>query len=733
MSKLHTALKLASLGFHIFPLKENSKLPLIKNYPNLATRDPSQIKAWWTCDISGNEKDRNIGISTSKWGDNGALVVIDVDNKSGKNGSENLLKLEIEGKELPDTFEQTTPTKGIHLVFRHSEAVKQGTNVLGNGLDIRSRGGYIVAAGSTLDELTYDADLQKEIAQVPEWVVVECGKATEQSEDKKKGKKYVATEYDIERAIYYLENEAPESIKGNAGDQTAYKVAARVKDFGISKEHCLELMLTHWFDGSGWSPEKLKLKIDHAYHYGKETVGANTPAAAFEKVESQEESEEHYLKIMNKNFALVYVSGTHSILHETIDEKGRATINLLSEATFKRMFSPMSLQKKLTYAEEWLDWKNRREYKGICFAPEREPRNGYYNTWQGFTTKPVAYKDASAEAKKGFDMLIEHAKENVCMGDEELFNWLMGYFAHLIQKPYERPLCTLVFQGEKGVGKNALVDRIGNLLGNRHYIVAHDGRYLTSNFNGHMESCLCMVLDEAFWSGDKSAEGKLKGLTTAPELVIERKGKESYTADNLVRVIVIGNEDWLVPASADERRFAVFAVGNGKKQQTEWFSEMRENIDDKGGNAVLLDYLKKFDLSTVNINVAPKTEALFEQKVNSLNPIEKFWFQCLNDGVVGTEINMPWPKVLTKKEMRDAFYEFCKNNQIKGWLPDGPTFGRAIKKLCPSMKTDKKVTISTERVSAYQIPLLDSARSDWEKKVGHKIDWETSSDNDILH
>src|SRR5690606_35582068 len=104
----------------------------------------------------------------------------------------------------------------------------------------------------------------------------------------------------------------------------------------------------------------------------------------------------------------------------------------------------------------------------------------------------------NAKQRSGFDAFIHHAKENVCQGDEDLFQWLMGYFAHMVQRPYERPLTTLVFRGGKGVGKNTLIDRVGNLLGESHYLVATDGRYLTSNFNGHMDSCLCLVLDEAF-------------------------------------------------------------------------------------------------------------------------------------------------------------------------------------------------------------------------------------------
>lgn len=726
---IENALKLARMGFHIFPLRENSKLPLVKNFPNVATTDEDQIKKWWTCPVTGIEKNYNIGISTTKFRTNGALVVVDVDNKNDKKGGETLLKLEMDGKELPGTFEQSTTTKGQHLVFFHSEAVKQGVDVLGKGLDIRSRGGFIVGAGSVIDGKEYKSNWNQEISQCPQWVIEECGKAIEPTEDKKKGKKYQATEFDIERAIYYLENEAPESIKGEGGDQTAYRVAARVKDFGISKEHCLDLMLDHWFEGSGWTAEKLKVKIDHAYHYGKEAVGASTPAAAFEAIQTPaNEDSEHYLKRLNREYALVYVGGSHSILHETIDEKGRAIVSLMSELTFKRKFSPYTVQKGMTYAEEWLDWANRREYKGLCFAPEREPRNGYYNTWKGFTCKPLPYEEGSDTAKRGLDMFLEHALENICENDKELFNWLIGYFAHMIQRPYERPLTTVAFQGGKGVGKNALVDRIGNLLGNGHYLVAHDGRYLTSNFNGHMDSCLCLVLDEAFWSGDKSAEGKLKGITTAPEIVIERKGKEAYTVDNLVRVIIIGNEDWLVPASADERRYAVFAVGDGKKQQTEYFREMREAIDLHGGNSLLLHYLQNFDLSKVDLNVAPKTQALLEQKVNSMEPFEKFWLHCLIEGEIPAgDFSGSWQKEVSKKQIRAAFTKYCKDLNIRSRLPDERAIGRMLKKVCPPSHGSAKIKIGEERLNAYKLPELAVARLEWEKTMGQKGEWETTS------
>lgn len=723
MSFLVHALDLAARGFHVFPLVPNSKRPAIDDFPTLASRDPQRIRTWWVDPILDMEQPYNVGISTTRFKDDESLIVLDVDNKGKKKGDEEVISLEIQGFALPETLTQLTPTGGRHLVYRNPFPVKQGVEIFGKGtgLDTRAKGGYIVAAGSILDDKEYTWSSDLPVVSAPEWLVQKCGQAPEKSEKSPAPAAIIDQERAIERAIFYLQNEAPQSVKGSGGDQTAYKVAARVKDFGVDAGTCLDIMLEHWFNGSGWTPEKLKAKVDHAYTYGQTPVGSGSPEAQFEEVKDEgKKEEEFYLEKINKEYALVYMEGSHFILHETIDEKGRPKRVLLSEQTFKRRFSPFSVQKSGTYAEVWLDWEGRREYKGLCFAPERDARHGYYNLWRGFTCKATAYSDANADQRRGFDMFIEHVRENVCRNDPALFAWLMGYFAHMVQRPWERPLTTVVFRGGKGVGKNAAIDRVGNLLGSGHYLVAHDGRYLTSNFNGHLDSCLCLVLDEAFWSGDKSAEGKLKGITTAPEIMIERKGKEPYMVDNLVRLIVIGNEDWLVPASADERRYGVFDVGVGKKQNRKYFTDMRILVDEKGGRDVLLHYLQNFDLSTVDVNDAPKTDALHDQKVSSLEPFYQWLFEILQEGGIG---GRDWDGDFDKERFRNSFYQFCREKNIRSRLPDNLTLLKLLREVVPEAKSTKRRE-GAETVWIYRLGTLAECRKGWDRYIGHEVKWE---------
>jgi hypothetical protein len=721
MSKIQHALELANIGFHIFPLLENSKIALIKGYPTRATRDPEAIKNWWTDSVMGMEKNWNIGISTSRFGDDEALIVIDVDVKGDKKGDETLEALEMFDKEVPKTSTQYTPSGGRHLIYRHKEALKHGVQNLGDGLDTRSKGGYIVGCGSTLDNGIYRGDFLPTPTQAPEWLVETLGKAKEKSTAE--APKNINQEAAKDRAIHYLENEAPKAFSGGR-NQAGYSAACRVKDFGVDEIDCLALMIEHWQCEPMIDSDELEHVVSSAYQYGTEVVGADAPEAAFTAVEPTAEEKLHYLEQINKDHALIYMEGSHFILHETVDEKGAPKRVFMNEQSFKRKFSPFSLQKRGTYATEWLDWPKRREFSGVCFTPEREPRNGYYNLWRGFTCTPLAYELGTEEQRKGVDMFLHHARENVCGGDEQLYRWLIGYFAHMVQRPYERPLTTLVFRGSKGVGKNALVDRVGNLLGDTHYVVAHNGRYLTSNFNGHLDSCLCLVLDEAIWSGDKSAEGVLKGVTTAPTILIERKGKEPYKVDNLVRLIVIGNEDWLVPASTDERRYAVMDVGEGNKQDGKFFHDMRVIIEERGGNRLLLDYLKKYDLKDIDVNKAPQTAALLSQKTSSLEPFENWWFNSLKNGrLLNSDFGDEWPETVDTHTFRSAFARTIKEMNIRSRLPDEVSMGVRLKKMAPGM-TKTKRRDGDRTVWVYKFLTLSEARHEWDKFIGQEGLWE---------
>ncbi|HWU70791.1 MAG TPA: bifunctional DNA primase/polymerase [Pseudoxanthomonas sp.] len=717
MTHLDHALALAAQGFHLFPCIPNGKTPAIKAWPAQASREPAKIERW-----ARKYPGCNWGIFTGRFGDDDALLVVDVDNKGAKHGDATLLALELAGHDFPPTCENTTPTGGRHLVYRVPQAVKQGVDVLGQGLDIRSYGGYIVAPGSAVAAGEYRADQQLAPVAAPAWLIERCGAARAKAVNRER-LPGIDPERAEKRVAEYLQT-AERSVKGAGGDQCAYRVAAKCLSLGATPDQTLELMLSeHWDEGCGWSPERLAEKVEHARRYMLNPQGADAPEAQFEPVHESSENEHdvgdvckklHPLDELNRQWALVMTGGGHHLLWETTDFRGNPIVEHVKEGSFHKYHAARELQvgkktEKLT--DVWMASPRRRTYDGLVFAPERPVDARWYNLWRGFDYRPVPA--ASARAEAAVQSWFDHVERNVCRDDAKLAQWFVGYMAHLVQRPWEKPLTALVLKGRKGTGKNAVIERVGALF-SRNMVVADDDRYLVGNFNSHLEACLLLALDEASWAGGKKVEGKLKGIITGSKHMIERKGMEPYQVDNLTRVVIIGNEDWLVPATQDERRYAVFDVGEGDMQKRSFFQEMREGMEANGGEGygLLLAKLQAFDLSTVDVNDAPKTDGLADQKIESLGPQHSWWLDCLTEGqILGGDFAGEWPESIPTNRLMDAARRYTVERGVRSWQPTKIQFNRAMKQFVPGWHATKSTRAQPgDATYHYPMPTLDDAR-----------------------
>ena len=322
---------------------------------------------------------------------------------------------------------------------------------------------------------------------------------------------------------------------------------------------------------------------------------------------------------LNGNHALVIVGDKSAIMKTTDNDVKFLTIQAFQQ-WFANQYVYNSENKKVSLSKHWMQHPQRRQYEGIVFAPGRDVSN-HYNLWRGFEVVPRP-GDCSR--------FLAHLRDNVCGGDEDLYQWVVGWFANIFQHPEQKMGTSLVLRGKMGTGKTKVGEVFGSLLGT-HYVSVSDPRYVTGRFNSHLVSCLLLHCDEAFWAGDHTAEGKLKDLVTGQDHLIEFKGKEPIKVRNYVRLFVTGNPNWLVPAGLEERRFAVLDLGEGHVQDTAYFAGIDEQMDN-GGREALLYYLLKFDLKNVDLRTIPKTTALLDQKISTLNPMQGWWLDTLMRG-----------------------------------------------------------------------------------------------------
>jgi hypothetical protein len=330
-SKREWALALAADGFAVFPLAAGSKVPRKgSNGFKDATHDVVTVAEVWSDDACQS----NIGIATGfRNTPNGPrpFVVIDLDRKNGNDGVAMLDALAVKhGGEVLRTFTAKTPNGGgRHLFLYTSQPV--GSNVgkvetangvekvrgLGAGIDVRGVGAYVVAPGSTLANRAYTVEDDTEMADCPAWLEALLPKPGAKADKTQTGKVAKLPGVDPYRArqrgIDYLAT-APEAIEGAGGDDCTYGVATKLLALGNMPAAAFDLMASeHWFEGCGWTPEKLIEKIAHAERYMQDPIGTDAPEAQFEAVNLDDTSEDPPTAIRENPFKPLRLSDLRAL------------------------------------------------------------------------------------------------------------------------------------------------------------------------------------------------------------------------------------------------------------------------------------------------------------------------------------------------------------------------------------------------------------------------------------
>lgn len=706
------ALEHARQGRLVFPGIPGTKTPAIKSPYKDASLKESQIISWWQ-----ENPDYNIclpggyEITPGRY-----LGFVDIDCKENRDGYKTMEGLEILGFEFPETLAQRTPSGGLHLFYYFSFPLKNTVDFLGSGIDTRGFHGYVLGAGSP----HYHFHNQVAISDAPEWL----SEKFKNKAPREKPKLRVAVEDDSDsaknRAIDFLSTLS--NVESGSRNDKAFKAAAKVKDFGLSYDSCLEVMCDYFKSEPLLDFEEMAAVVGSAYKYGENPQGSNTPQAHFTVLEKPKvkTAPKDPISTLNDKFSFVTTSGGNRILWDTGKEVKHLSVN-----SFHELLKPETIYgangRPYKSSELWMESKDRKSFQGIRFDPAREDDVNYYNLWRGWAVSPS--DNVSAEAKQSLDLLLEHIQENVCEGDLDHTNWVLSYFAHLFQFPQEKPRTCLALRGRKGVGKNVITECLKYVLGN-HYMLAASRRLLLGSFNSHLENLLMFVLDEAYWSGDKAAEGILKDLITGGDHNIERKGHDVYRVKNLMRVIIFGNEEWIVPASDDERRYAVFNVGDKRRGDDVFFGRIMDQMRGGDGSKLLLKYFLDYKI-TADVHKAPETSALMDQKEQSLDSFKTWWFESLKEGYLVGGGSEAWPIRISRTQLFKAYTNQAEKYR-RPWEVSPSRNGRLFKEIAPSSWSDTLVRDDENaelRYRVYDIAPLEVARADWEKFIGGKVKW----------
>jgi hypothetical protein len=347
--------------------------------------------------------------------------------------------------------------------------------------------------------------------------------------------------------------------------------------------------------------------------------------------------------------------------------------------------------RRVSFLDVWRMDPDRRSIHRIDFTPTDDPHVFYMPVELEHIKSSSVETTVEEEADllDIFQTLVKAASGE----DASLTEYLMNYFAHMLQKPLEQPGVAIILTGAKGVGKDTLLDFLRlhvigpafshNYTETRQFFDKHDVDRKDKFFIKveDSDSALC-----------KQHAKDLRARITARESTINPKGRDPITYNNYARYFFTANQAVPVGINDDndrERRFAILAVSAMLKGNTEfWVRCYTRLFTDKGGK-VIGQYLMGRDLNQFQVRLLPKNEYQENLYEVERTPEQRF----LEDGwKTGEE----WSSAQAFRN----YQTFCNDNGFPKWTETALGFGQKLAYFVMQRKLTKR--IGRSRVAFYK-------------------------------
>lgn len=329
------------------------------------------------------------------------------------------------------------------------------------------------------------------------------------------------------------------------------------------------------------------------------------------------------LKRMNQQFAHVFTGGKHLVMTIPGDSSKITEVSFEMANDFKYRFLHKPQIAAMNAGEAWLRWEDKCFYEGgLEFSPGfklESPTKDKFNLFRGFPLKPVA---------GDVEPFLFHVREVICNNDENLTKYVLQFFAHLLQKPQEKPVGSLLLKSGQGTGKNALLLPLFRILGD-YALMTNGEESITGRFNSSLANKLLVFGDEVDLRNRKTLD-RMKPLISEDSLQIEFKGREKASFPNFIRFIFATNLDQVLRADTRERRYTILEPSDKYSTDTAYFNNYFDWVDNRNGAAHLMHYLLNYDISDFNAYKAQKSSGLTDEKLANLSTVAEFFYEELS-------------------------------------------------------------------------------------------------------
>jgi len=243
-----------------------------------------------------------------------------------------------------------------------------------------------------------------------------------------------------------------------------------------------------------------------------------------------------------------------------------------------------------SFMTKWLKDNTKKCYRNVVFIPKKlspELAERHFNLFKGYRVEslPVC-RDYSL-----IQPVLDHLYNIISKGRKEVYDFLIQWFAQIIQNPCVKTQVFIILKSEPGSGKNILLDMIGKkIIGEYAVDTASPERVFFGTFNSLLSNKVLIVCNEV-GDGMKPVIDKIKDVITSPTINIEKKGIDPIVVDNHINAIATTNNRAPIPISPDDRRMVLLDVSMARKGDELYFNRLAEIYNNDLAISALYHYL----------------------------------------------------------------------------------------------------------------------------------------------
>ena len=402
----------------------------------------------------------------------------------------------------------------------------------------------------------------------------------------------------------------------------------------------------HFEHNNKWLFSLVKKIPDEAQRrewYGKlvrqsidETVNINNSDICFNDLRKKKFSRYQLPSIITKLRGSVAQCQGLYYMKEKID--GQFIITKYSKERFKDIMSlckPFAYNNNINLFQIFNKYSNHFTYDDIKLSKENIP--DVINYFQGYKHKEIITDDFTI-----LEPLLEHVKHIICNDDERKYEYIMNWFANIVQNLSVKNGTLPIIHGAQGSGKSCFAELMCELLGNLALYNNDDLDKVFGKFNSISDGKVLIVLNETAEADEKfSYSEKLKSRITQIHTIYESKGVDQRAGYNYANYVMTSNNANPIRAQKGDRRTIYFPTNNEKIGDRTYFKNLHSGFQPKKQGeynpeymGVLLHYmLTKFHpedydfeelIFEINNNTDTDYNENLERQYNDLNGIEQY-------------------------------------------------------------------------------------------------------------